>query len=485
MRFPKHTLLLITLLIRPLLQADDLPEELGIDAIIPLALQNHFSIRIAEIETERSEAAIDTAKGAFETQLNAGVSRGQSDATSSIGQDDTLTQSRPYYTQQNYSIDRTFSTGTTASVTLNATDYDLNPELSGSQLSVELRQNLLRGAGLSANLAPIRIATRQFDISREELRQTIIDTVAEAQFAYFDGVLAEENLRVANESLELARTLLKENQKRAKAGSIASSDLLQTEAEVALREEQSYRAQATLVAAKNRLKRLVSKSTLELLDWDFAFKAPAPPEQAAFDVRAAYALALDLRPDYRQSTLGLEIGEIDELRSRNSALPDVELYARMNLLGYGEHFDDSFKEALSNEQPGYNIGIQVSRTLFNKSRNAELIRAKLATNQLKLTLRQLEQAILLDIDAIIARIESNWRRHQSAQVGNRLAQQSLEAEQKRYQRGTSSTFVLIRLQSDLNNARIRALVAANDYQKSIVELYRQTGQLLRLHNITL
>jgi outer membrane protein len=485
MRFPNKLLICASVLLSAQTFANELPKQIGIAEIIPMALDNYFSIRVAEIETDRAEAAIDASARQFETNISGSISRGQDNGTTSIDEPTTDVPGRPYFTSQSYSINREFTTGTSASIGVNSTDFDIQPEVSSTVASVEINQNLLRGRGFNFNRAPIRIATKQFEISKESLRQTVIDTVAEAQFAYFDGVLAEENLGVAQESLELAQTLLKENKKRAEAGSIATSDLLQTEAEVARREEQVYRAESTLVAAQNRLKRLLSQKTVDLLDWDFKFVTPRAPVYEAFEVLQAYDVALQLRPDYRQSTYGLEIGEIEELRERNSMLPDVDLYARMTLLAQGASFNDSLKNTLDVEQPGYAIGVRFSKSLFNQARKADLIRAKLATNQLQLTLRQLEQSILLDIDATIARIEANWSRHQTAEAGKLLAEKSLEAEEKRYQRGTSSTFVLIRLQSDLNNARIRALVAANDYQKSIVELHRQTGKLLELHNITM
>jgi hypothetical protein len=59
-----------------------------------------------------------------------------------------------------------------------------------------------------------------------------------------------------------------------------------------------------------------------------------------------------------------------------------------------------------------------------------------------------------------------------------LAERALAAEQERFQIGTSSTFVLIRLQTDLASARVRQLLVLNEYRKAIVEYARQGGLTL-------
>ena len=155
----------------------------------------------------------------------------------------------------------------------------------------------------------------------------------------------------------------------------------------------------------------------------------------------------------------------------------------MSLEGWGQSTMGTFNDVNSDESPDYAVGINVSRSMSNKAAKARKSIALLARNRSQMTLLELEQAILLELDSAAAQISSNWKRLSSAKKSRELAEQSLNAEQKRYQTGISTTFILIRLQTDLANAKIRELIAANDYRKSVVEWDRQTGTILMKNNI--
>lgn len=456
----------------------EFPDQLGIQEVVQLALGNHFTVAISEIELEQAEQLRSVRGEPFETTIGASVTAFRDSSTNP--------QDYPYSVegvQQSMSVERQFSTGTSVQLKMETSAYEnLGVDRSG-ETTLQVTQRLLEGRGSDYNLAPIRIADRQQELSREALRQTVIDTVTEAQFAYYDGILAESYLEVSKESLELAEQLMEENQTRAQIGSIASSDLLQAEAEVALRQDTLYQAEVGLKQAKNRMKRVLSDQTREILDWTFVFHPAHEPEKRDITLMQEYDSALALRPDYRQAVLSLEIGEIEQLRQSNLALPSADLYAQMSYEGWRDTISESFRKGFEDEKADFAVGISVSRSILNRSARANKLRATLENNRLRLTLRQLEQAILLDLDNAAAQIDANWKRLESAKRGRILAQRSLEAEQKRYKTGTSSTFILIRLQTDLINARTRELIAINDYRKSVVEFDRQTGKILELHHI--
>ena len=454
------------------------PEELGINEVVQLSLGNHFQIAIGKIQLEKADQDIAIQKAPFETTAEASITGFRDSSTNP--------QDYPYSAkgvQESVSLQRQFSTGTSVQLSLDSTKYEGLEVPRSGEATLQVSQNLLKGGGFNYNLAPVRIATRQRDISREALRQTVIDTVTEAQFAYYDGLLAESYVDVSKESLELAKQLLTENQRRAEIGSIASSDLLQAEAEVALRQETLYQAEVGLTQSKNRMKRILSDQVRGVLDWHFSFVPLGDPEKRSVQLLREYDVALGLRPDYRQAVLNLEIGEITKLRESNAALPSVDLYAQMRYEGWGSSLNKSFSEAFDQEKPDYTVGVSVSRPLLNRAARASKLQAALETNRLQLTLKQLEQAILLDLDDAAAQIDASWKRFESAKQGRLLAEKSLEAEQKRYKTGTSSTFILIRLQTDLISARMRELIAVNDYRKSLVEFDRQTGKILELNHI--
>ena len=455
-----------------------LPQEVGIEEVVQMALANQFQISIGKNKWEQAVQQEAVSAEGFETRISA--------SASAYRDSNTNPNSFPYSvegTQQSVGINRSFSTGTTVDLSLNSDRFeDLAVPRSGN-FALTLNQSLLRGSSRAYNLAPIRIAWKQVDLSYEWMRQIVIDTISAAQFAYFDALLADENLKVAQESLALAEQLLKENIRRSEIGSIASSDILQAQAEVAAREDAVFQAEAMQIRAKNNLKGYLCNHGIEVLDWNFAFAPPPGPIQPSIDLRGEYETALSLRPDYRQATLNLEISDIEKLRASHASLPALDLFFQMSMEGWGQSTKGTFNDVNSDENPDYAVGINLSRSITNRAAKARKSIATLERNQRQLSLLELEQAILLDLDSAAADIRSNWKRLGSARKSRELAEQSMQAEQKRYQTGISTTFILIRLQTDLANAKVRELTAANDYRKSLVEWERQTGSILVRNHI--
>jgi outer membrane protein len=184
-------------------------------------------------------------------------------------------------------------------------------------------------------------------------------------------------------------------------------------------------------------------------------------------------------------TLNLEIRDIEALRESHATLPNVELFFQMRMEGWGRSMSNAWDELQNHAKPDYAVGVQVSRSATNRAARARAAMANLERNRQQMSLLELEQAILLDLDSAAAQIQSNWKRLGSARKSRELAAESLQAEQKRYETGISSTFILISLQNDLANAQIRELIAANDYRKSVVEWERQTSTILQKHHIEL
>lgn len=456
------------------------PEPLSLDQAVLRALQTRFTVRVAEVAVEQARAGVTVAGEPFEATASGSAEFFREPSLLPGEAPGKLTGNRTAL-----EVGKVLPTGTEVAIGLETSQISGYDPSDQAQVFLGITQPLLRNAGTAVNRAAIRIADRVLDRSRESLRQAVMDTLTEVQFAYFDAYLAENNVQVAEESLRLSQRLLEENQRRADIGSIARSDLLQAEAEVAAREEQLYSAQVGLVQAVNDLKQLLTNETRGLLDWTLALQALPAPQPRTADPRGDFARALQKRPDYRDATLALDINQIEQLRSRNQKLPNLDLYARMNWYGVDDSASGSLANVSDDRRPAYVAGIRLSRSFSNRAAEARSTIDRLQQRRLEWGLRELEQAILLDLDVAATRMERFWKRLESARRGRLLAEQSLTAEEQRYQTGTSSTFVLIRLQTDLTNARIRELVAANEYRKAVLLYDRLTADLLDAHAIEL
>jgi outer membrane protein TolC len=453
-------------------------EPLGLDEAMLRALKLHYAVRTGELNVQSAAAQVEVEKGAFDPSL---LLSHESYRSMPLGGENATVMGEGEL--QKLTLEGSLSSGTRYGMSLSHRDDEVAGNV--AEWSAELRQSLLKNRGVAVNRAPIRIASRRHEVSKEAFRLEVTDTLVEVQLAYMELQLADESLRVAEESLALSAQLLEENRKRASVGSIAASDLLQAEAEVAAREDQVYQSVLRQAQARRRLKQLVSDEALSMLGWKWELQPLPEVRQRTVDVEQDYRIALAERPDYRQAVLRLDIAGIEKMRQENQSLPSLDLYARMSLQGLGDGFEDSVEALSDADKPGYAVGVEWSRPLLNRAAKYRSVVAGHEQRRQRWGLRQLEQAILFDLEASAVELEQNWRRLESAKRGRVLAEASLQAEQKRYQNGASSTFVIIRLQTDLANARIRELLAMTDYRKTLVLYDRQMGVVLDLHQVQL
>jgi outer membrane protein TolC len=71
----------------------------------------------------------------------------------------------------------------------------------------------------------------------------------------------------------------------------------------------------------------------------------------------------------------------------------------------------------------------------------------------------------------------------SAREARTNAEAQLEGEQRLYQVGRSTTFLLFQRENSLVNARAAELRAETDYNKALADLQRATSTTLRANNV--
>jgi outer membrane protein TolC len=95
-----------------------------------------------------------------------------------------------------------------------------------------------------------------------------------------------------------------------------------------------------------------------------------------------------------------------------------------------------------------------------------------------MALQQTENRISIEVRNAQFGVEQNRASVASAQAAADYARQSLDAEQKKYQFGTSTTTAVLQTRSALATAESTLLSAMAAYEKSRLELDRSTGELL-------
>ena len=443
---------------------------------IQLAIENNLAIKVAQFNPDIADAHITEELGVFDPSLNINASH--------ISDNSTLSEIQT----GNFGIGlggrSIYGTNYQVGLTNTATHY--SQYSTGAQLS--LSQPLLRGFGSDVNLASLRIARNNRQISQWEFKQGIIDVVTQTVWVYNELYAALRNYEAARHSRDLALELCKEEQMRADLGAKIELDVITAQAEAASREEAVLLAKNNIQTNERLLKQLITSDTKTLLETRIAIDPPPTAIVGTIDVETGLREALAGRPDYQQALVALQTRHIEVVTARNSTLPRLDLVGSLNLLGLDSNdIADSLRFFNTNTRnpENWSIGALMSIPLPNRSAKGKLKAARLLDAQALVSLKQLEQTIIVDVANAAGEIETAHKRIESTNEALRLAKESLEAGEKRHSAGSATTFEVLQLQKSLTEAVAAVIRAESDYRKALSEYDRQTGTALLRNAITI
>jgi outer membrane protein TolC len=353
-----------------------------------------------------------------------------------------------------------------------------------SEVSFSLRQPLLRGAGVDANMAAIRIARNNITSSEWGVKDQIMQVITDVISVYNELHFAQENLEVAKRSQELARHLLRDNIKRVEIGVMKPLDVTTAQAEVAGREEAVITASRAVKDQENFLKQLVTADLISLLGRPVVITAPPTP-RFKDNVVDCVAHALELRPDYRQAKIDITNRRINLAFEKNQALPQLDLTASLALNGFDDDFFTSIRRIGNRDQSDWTAGAIFSYPIGNHAAKGRVNAEQLGVARALVSLKQLEQSIVVDVDNARGAVVTARERIEATVESERLARESLDAGEKRLIAGTGTVFEVLELQEKVATAETSALRAKADFNKAVARYHQLTGTTLAVHRVTL
>ncbi len=405
---------------------DDMPKQWTLRNCIDYALEHNITIRRNRINVESTQEDVKTAKADFLPSLSGNISQrivnrpNSASGTIISGDNITTSESKTSY-NGSYGIDA------------NWTVYN------GSK-----RVNTLKQQQLNSRIAELTV-----DESENSIEENITQL-------YVQILYSAEAVKVNESTLEVSRKEFERGQELFNAGSIASSDLAQLEAQVSNDNYQLVTSQTTLQNYKLQLKQLLE------LDGDFEMDLFLPPlDDSSVLIPLptkddVYQTALNLRPEIESSKLNIEASDMNIKISRAGYIPSLSLSAGIgttNANGNDFSFSEQVKQNWNNS-----IGLTLSIPIFDKRQT------KSAVNKAKLQ-RQTSELDLMDNQKTLYKtIESLWLSANSAQ------QQYVAATQKL--KSTQASYVLVSEQFNLG-------------MKNTVELLTEKNNLLSAQQETL
>jgi outer membrane protein len=428
-------------------------------------------------------------------------------------------------TTANFSYFQGYSPGTALTVTYNNSRIassnrfnTLNPTLNGS-FRGSVRQHLLQGFGPSLNTRLIRQAKNSKKITEEGFRQQVIATVSQIETIYWDLVNAYEDYKVKERSLALAQKTLSDNQKQVEIGTLAPLDVVRAQSTVATAEQDLIVSKTNLQLQQLTIKNALTRSLpadsatmqMEVIPTDIV---QIPDQENLPPVEELIRMALLNRPDYNQQKINLQNSEINRQGANNGLLPTLDLigfYGSSSLAGPANAlntgicgnpgapaappgcvppplitgFTDTFGNLFNSSAPDKGVVINLQIPLSNRAAQATQIRSRLEYRQSQLLLKQQENKIAIAVRNDEFTVEQARARVAAAQRAQVLAQQVLDAEQKKYNLGASTYLAILQDERDLAQAQSNLVGAMTNYAKAKVLLDQDTAQTLDRNNIKL
>jgi outer membrane protein TolC len=360
-----------------------------------------------------------------------------------------------------------------------------NPGSTSGDIGVSLTQPLLKNFWTDGNRLSVSVAKNRLKYTEQSLRNQIITTVTAVENAYYELIYARENVKVQQQALDLAQKQLSDDKQRVELKVLAErgGTIEQDEAQVATSRASLITAEFKYVGAQNALKILLTDNYAHWQEVEIIPTTPMEAVKQLLDLQDSWTKGLAQRPDMIQAKLDVEQQGLQLKYSFNQLFPQLDLTGSYGFNGQGREFSDAFGQIDQGNAPFYSIGAQFSIPLSNVRARNSYKTTKAQQQQILLTLKKLEQNIMLQIDNAVSQARSAWESVGATRQARVYAEVALEAEQGKYAAGKSTTFTVLQLQIKLTTARSDEIQALAEYNKALANLAQQEGSTLERRQV--
>ena len=474
------------------------------DEAVKLAIENNLGIQVARFDPRIEDLNIITARTAWSPSFTSTFQNNSvQQPSSNILTGTSETKSKREVFTSNFGLTQTMPWGGTYDVGFDNSRVDSNnsgntwrPQLNSS-LNLNYAQPLLRGWAIDNTRQQLQVSVKNREIADVGLRQTLATTTRTVRNAYWNLAYAVASLAVQQQSLDLANESLRNTRARVEIGTTPPIDIVEAESEVAARQEAVIVAEANIATAEDTLRSLVFDPSMPDF-WAIRIEpSELPPFQpVTVDVDAAVKNALDRRTDLQQTQRSMEATDVNIRFFRNQTLPDVTANLNYGLAALGgtrlpssnsglaallglpvepntgpvtKGYSSVLRDLLALDTPSWTASLNISYPIGTSQAEANLARARLQHSQAQTRLKSQELQVTTQVRQQARNVQTNQQRVQSTRASRQLAERRLEAEQRKFTAGTSTSFQVFQAQRDLSQARNNELRAILDYNQSVVD----------------
>jgi|HubBroStandDraft_6_1064221.scaffolds.fasta_scaffold61884_3 outer membrane protein len=443
----------------------------------------------------------------------------------------------------NFGYTQGFHTGTNLSITMNTArtatnepDVFFNPAFT-PVLTATLSQPLLNGFGILPNTRYIIEQKNTIKAASSVFAQQVIAVVTQTSNDYWELVFDRQNVKVEEAAVGVSQKLWEDNKKQLEIGTMAPLDVLTAESQLATDQQNLIVAQSAKLQQETVLLNDIAKSLLakDVAGIEIVPITPItiPDVVENMPLQDAVQEAWRKRPELYQVDMSLKNSRIEVKVTRNALLPSLNAFIQYQAQGLnGTGFNttavngtfvadpqaplvgangvpilvngneaftgvpasttavthggvgDALNDIIKNQFPVYSAGVTLTMALRNRSAQADSARAQFDERQLQVQYRQTENTIVINVRNAIIALQQDRSQVAAAEKARNLAQQTLDAEQKKYQLGSSTSYQVVLRSRDLTAAQGTALRAQANLAEALVNFNQAMGRTLEVQHIT-
>jgi len=463
------------------------PLKIGIQEAILLAMENNQALIVERMNPQIQRTFEQEELAVFDPLLSPQISNRRTVADRLSRAGSSTESSTVDSINGSVLLAKLFPTGTALDIEASSsyTDSSLYGDtFTANRLGLTVTQALLRGLNVQANMARVNQARFDTLISQYELRGFTEVLLEQVESKFWDYVLAQRQIDIYTNSLNLAEKQMTETEERIKIGDLAETELAAAQAEVALGRENLINARSALALERLGLLRLLNPSGS--MDWNRQIilqYQTSPPDVKLEDVEEHVQVAMRMRPDLNQARLEIQQGDLEVVRTKNGLLPKMDMFISLGKTGYA----DTFNRALDNvDEDSYDVtwGLVFQGAPLNRSERAQYTRAVLGRQQLRRAVENLSQLIQVDVRAAYIEVTRTREQISATAATRNFQEEKLRAETEKFRVGKSTSLLVGQAQRDFVASQIAEIEAVANYLKALVALYRLEGSLLHRRGLS-
>jgi outer membrane protein TolC len=419
----------------------------------------------------------------------------------------------------NFSYNQGFVTGTlltagftNSRVTTNNPFSNYSPSIT-TGFRATATQHLLQGFGTGLNGRFVTQAKNDRRITDSSFRQQVLYTIDQVEKIYSALVSGYENEQAKERALTQSTQLAADNRKQLEIGTLAPLDVVNSDSAVASDKQALVAAQVNLEYQQLLMKQAIARnlndpqlSAAPVIPTDRVSLERMPEEDLSSEDLVKLAFANN--PQIEQAVLNMKNNEITIKAFKNGLLPTIDAYAfyGANALAGSQNPDainfntggpyppgtfpnvsyaTAFGNLFNGNAPDKGVGVNINVTLRNRTAQADQARSQMEFRQSQMRLQQLYAQIRIQVMNAQFAVTSDRAQVVAAQAARDYAAQSLDAEEKKYKLGASTTTNVLQQGRNLAIADNNLISATAAYMNDRANLRQLLSNTLERYGISL